>query len=213
MARLNISNKMHILRGLLDHANKDRALAISALGVEVAHAVYEDLYDKKIREKMAFLPDGWLPKVNKIQVALGADHHYLYFGVQAVETRLPGSINHASRHSYGLVNDDSRSLVVLDKDKSKVRLLEVRSPLGIRVQDWADQKSSFKEETREMARLAWRTLNSFTTVNALIKGWPEIEPFARRFNVPDPVASRLPVPILEPLNRQFRLPVEEMRAT
>jgi hypothetical protein len=161
--------------------------------------VYEDLYSKSTRDKMSALPEGWLPSSDNVAVQFGASYERIYFNgythgklisvIASEDRRRGGSLRLLGKHAHGCakVYDATHALSVAH---SKLDAKE------------RDLKTEF-EATRRQLEAA---LNAVTTTKRLIETWPEIAPFASKFDDEKPQLPALPT---EQLNKILDLPVAE----
>lgn len=198
--RLNALTCETIAKKALAHRFKKEALALCAEGAELAEMVYCQLYSEEDRKKMRALPEGWLPEDTCIRASFACEQAYIYqngygFGRAATEHGIirPDDLPEMGGWRF---KADGRRFGPLINFPPNDELTPIFSAL------------SGKSEAMRVAISAADTrlraaLKSVTTIGALIKAWPELEPFVpgteRKANLPDITRSEL--------NRLLDLPV------
>lgn len=198
--RLTNTSRERIAHAVLTHRFQEPVEALIADRAAFAEEVYNDVYRKADREKMAALPKGWLPETNAINVQFGET------GRSYESLQFTGAI-------YGGVAttrkpDDKREKIERRAFSNRVhgctkvydanhRLAKKYADLDMR---FTDLKTAFEAAKRQV-ELA---IASASTINRLVEMWPEVEPFARSFD-----NQPLKVPALQTakLNEILDLPV------
>jgi hypothetical protein len=196
--RLTQDAREQIATAVLLHRFQEPVDALVVDRAAFAEEVYNDIYRKSDREKMAALPKGWLPETNAINVQFGDQRGYesLQFSGK-LYSRL-GSLRS---------KDDGKSIERRAFSKNVHSCVKVYEPdhrLSLK-HDALDQRyTELKAEFEAAERQVKAALNSATTINKLVEMWPEVEPFVRKFD-----ASPLKVPSIptDQLNKLLDLPV------
>lgn len=196
--RLTQSARDQIASAVLLHRFQEPVDALIADRAAFADEVYNDIYRKSDREKMAALPKGWLPETNAINVQFGDQRGY--------------EILQFSGHFYGKlgsVRTPSDNKRVERRAFSKnvhgcVKVYDTGHRLAVKHTALDQRYTELKAEFEAAERQVKAALSSATTVNRLVEMWPEVEPFARKFD-----ASPLKVPSIptDQLNKLLDLPV------
>lgn len=164
-----------------------------------AEKVYNDIFPKKTREKMKALPEGWLPTRSSIKATFGTDYVILYFN---------GTTSSFSQKlRYGSDRDYVYRPVLASKDSNVAKAYEANSELADEYTDVYRETEDLVEKISRASSGVMAVLNSVTTLGALVKGWPEIEQFTRKYVITNP-STALALPTQE-LNVMLGLPPEE----
>ena len=193
--RLNIDNRNAIIKDALTHRFNDEIKELVDMRAAFASAVYDDICKKADRQKMAELPEGWVPETDNIAVQFGSDFTRIYF-----DGHLYGDLARATTYKR---TDKRRVLAKHSSGCAKAydathKLASENSRLKAKEQDL---KNAYKEASRSMMT----ALNAVTTVKRLIETWPEIAPFASKHETGKPALPALPT---GQLNKLLDLPVE-----
>lgn len=149
----------------------------------LAQDIYEFTYDKKLRDVFAALPDG-----------VAVTSYDVWF-------RLPDK-DYTCRISAA----NSLPIAVVAQYGGESLFIKVLSaPLAKRYRALLKREGTIKAKTRETYQQVVGTLAAFSSVQRLLKEWPEIEPFLPpELTTP---SSKLPVPQVKKLNKVLGLPV------
>lgn len=183
MTRITNTIAEKIAKAVTEHAFAERLADARQRLADAGMAAYRAYYGDETIEKMASLPEGWLPQVS-----------CLYFHVNGC--RYVAILSQFVPLTYR----DSSGYIALNGDTAEAMALQHAE------HDFDRQKLERDEALRE----AERAIKRFGSVKALIKGWPEIEPFAREFLGAFPA---LPAVIPADLNARLGLPVSEEEHT
>ncbi len=191
-----------IVKSLMKHRfNKDVMELIEAQE-NLAADVYEDHYPKGIRQKMDALPDGWLVKNDHLSVQFGGSLGY---------TRLPFNGCHQIINRLSMVSDHGMSPVkrrILWKDNNCCAVqYPVDHPLTERFEKLSNARADLHDEISKAWAAAASAVERSTTLGALLKQWPEIEPFTKKYQ-----AERMQQAVVvqrDHLNGLLNLPVEQ----
>lgn len=206
MTKLTISIRESLASAVLRHRFSVEVEKFIGDKAAFAREVYEDVYKKSDREKMAALPEGWLPTSNSMGIQFG-EHGSTYEALS-----FSGSV-------HGMLSKlraaDGKSAKSVD-----FRVFEKHRHACVK-QYTNDHKLSTKYHAIKAAGTDLLTrvntaekqieaaLNSVTTLPALVKAWPEIEPFTKRYFA---APSKLPTIPVSALNAMFKLPVKQAQA-
>lgn len=204
MTRLTIEMRAKIARKVLQNRFIEPICDLRRRRADLACRVYDESF-KDIRAAMDALPKGWLPEKDGIVVSLGTTNmttldfnggfstslygkeynlHSLAPNPEDVVRRFPSKLLDRPRHVFDAVQD-----FTIEYDRQKVETEDLNELIA----------------TTSKATAA--TLDKFWTVEKLLAGWPEIEPFTRGVT-PTPPATALVVPVSK-LNEALGLPVDE----
>lgn len=196
-ARLTKEIREAIAKDLIKHRFEDAVKSLYAKRAALADAVYRDLYTKAQRDQIDALPEGMLPTTDDISVNFGTAYTRVYF----------------SGHTYGDLNkivhadraSSYRRVHYKHKDGS-VKVYEATHKLAIEHERLSGVMSDLVKQIDEARRAAMVAMASVGSVKRLIEAWPEIEPFAKRFDTERP---QLPMTQTDQLNKILDLPVSE----
>lgn len=213
--RLTNSIRESICRGLLERKFLGSLKDIIMQRRSLVHRLYEHLYSLKVRTDMEKLPAGWLLEVDGITVQFNGHQRgymrlyfdgrldYAHFDTLRSLWNRCGSRDEKStnrrlqhRHSDGCA-------LVLDSDhplwREHAKIFQALEDLTV--------------EYNHTRRAIDAMLRSTTTIEALIKTWPEVDKFARPYIRPaEGQASKALAPRIEELNSLLDLPPEEEAA-
>lgn len=197
--RLTNDLRETIAHDILRHRFTEQVDALIADRAALADAVYADLYRKADREKMEALPKGWLPEEHNIGVQFGAEGHTyqnLEFcgafygplgGMRTVKDgeRITRRVPHKHRSGCAKAYEPSHKLVA-------------------RYQELATRQADMDSEFKAAKRQTLAALNSVQTIKRLIEAWPEVAPFASKY---EDAPRQLPSVPTDTLNEMLGLPV------
>lgn len=188
---------------VLRHRFSDEIEKFVADRVSFAGDVYEDVYRKADREKMAALPDGWLPIAMAISAQFGdlsSSYENVSFG-----GGVHGTL-HKLRKQSGKRNEII-NLRVLEKHRSGCAKRYANDHrLSVRYQALKGAGKDLLARIEAAERQIDAALGSVTTLPGLLKAWPEIEPFTKRYFTQP---AKLPAIPVSALNEMFKLPVKQ----
>ncbi len=198
--RLTNTTRDQIASAVLTHRFREPVDALIADRAAFAEEVYNDIYRKADREKMAALPKGWLTETAAINVQFGDSRGYesvqfsgkIYGKLGSVKTKDDGK----SVERRAFAKNTHGCARVYDADH---RLARKHADLGRRFEEL---KAAFEAAERQVNA----ALDSATTVNRLVEMWPEVEPFVRPLGTPSPKVPAIPT---DQLNKLLDLPVSE----
>jgi hypothetical protein len=174
--RLNTAIRKHVLDKLRTEKFDPIEKEINAEQHALADRVYAHLYTEEERALMLTLPDGWLKSRGSVDVRVDGHYHNLEFDNEEFR-----------RFPYG------RETIYLSSGH----------PIGRSVTAWARKLELHKEARKEALQQAAGALASYSTVGALLKAWPQVEPFLPP-NL-EKVTTALAISVKQ-LNRLLRLP-------
>jgi len=163
----------------------------------LADAVYRDLYTKAQREQIEALAEGVVPMADEISVNFGTSYTHVYFSGYAygdLNKVLPGSRSTGLRRIYYKHMNGS------------AKVYDATHKLSIEYDRLSGVLADLVKDVDAARRAALGAMASVATIKRLIEAWPEVEPFARRFDVELP---QLPMVQTEQLNKILDLPVSE----
>ena len=194
--RLTNDIREAITKAALAHRFADDVKALIDAKAEFATSVWEDLYKKADRQKMAELPEGWLPEPEHIAVQFGQGFARVYFNgytygqiAQATDYRREDTKRVMSKHKGGCA-----------------KVYEASHPLSTKHAEIEAKERDLREAYELAKRQTGAALSSVTTIKRLIETWPEIAPFAERYETEKPSLPALPT---QQLNKILDLPVAE----
>lgn len=199
--RMTNSIREAIANAVMRHRYEAPVKALIAAKAEFAIKVYEDLYAKSTREKMNALPEGWLPSSDNVAVTFGASYDRVYFNGYT-----------SGKLASVVPSDDNRRKAVclrmLGKHSSGgcAKVYEATHALSIAHSNLEAKERDLKAEFDATRRQVEAAISSVSTVKRLIEIWPEVAPFAEKYEDEKPKLPSLPT---EQLNKILDLPVSE----
>ncbi|OJY66411.1 MULTISPECIES: Nmad5 family putative nucleotide modification protein [unclassified Rhizobium] len=195
--RLTKDIREAIAKDLIKHRFEDAVKNVYAQRAALADAVYRDIYTKTQREQIEALPDGMLPTVDDLSVNFGTSYTHVYF----------------SGYSYGDLNKvvsadrtGSYRRVYYKHKGGSVKVYDATHKLAVEYDRLSGVAADLVNEIDVARRSAIAAMASVGTIKRLIEAWPEVAPFARRFDVERP---QLPMVQTDKLNKILDLPVSE----
>lgn len=198
--RLTNTLRERITASVLTHRFQEPVEALIADRAAFAEEVYNDVYRKADREKMAALPAGWL--VDDVD-----------FGIQFGDGRGFETVNFSGSF-YGDVyrarkprKDDDKRVTrrLLNKHRSGcVKVYDAAHRLSQKCAVLKERRDELDRQYRDAKRQVEAALASASTINRLVEMWPEVEPFARSF---DALPLKVPAVPTDKLNELLDLPV------
>ena len=205
--RLAVWMKDNLEARLLEHAFSHQVMDLIADQAAWARRVYDDVINPATQVRLGELPDGWVPEMTHINVQFGDESR------NVTQVDFSGRIGIHGDLARGLASGDSQSIegvrrrVPFRMRDGVVKVFDVGHPLQREHEGFQQRRAELTAKTGEARKVIRATLDSFSTVNALINGWPEVEPFAAKYRAQPP--SQLPVVPRAQLNNLLDLPVEE----
>lgn len=173
----------------------------------LAQAVYEAAFSKKERETIDSLPKGWMWEGSTIKARFGGEVSELTFS--GTLSGLRGSHRYNLLHQMGYTNPEHvNKRMPYQNHYGILAVFDHDSDITARYNAMMKRFTTLMEESAKAQRVLEATLRNASTSNALIKAWPEVEPFVRQVvGTKSPAASvALVVPVAD-LNATFGLPV------
>lgn len=195
--KLTVSIKDNITRDLLVHRFRKEANDLFNANAELALCVYNDVYSEKDRKLMASLDDKWLPKSSDISVRFNDDSY--------VSLDFNGRV-------FGCLIGIADSVEVVRRpvpyahNRGCAKVYEAGHALQKRREKLQNRKVDLIERIKDAENQIRASLNSVTTIKRLIESWPEVAPFATKY---DKDSAKLPAIPAEKMNEILALPVEE----
>lgn len=198
--RLTSYMREQIVRAVLTHRFSDEIVDLTAQRAAFANDVYDDVYRKADREKMASLPKGWLPESDAISVSFGETGRF--YAVLAFNGETPYSVSQFA----GERRKEVRRRMM---EKHLHGCCKVYAPdhrLTTRYHEICRTSETLTQRIREALRQVEAALGATSSISALIKAWPEIEPFVKPYYT---APVKLPAIPAATLNEALKLPVSE----
>ena len=192
MTRLHNDMRGNITTAVIKHRFLPEAQSIISDNAALAVEIYEDVYSDDL-QRMNELPGGWLPENSSITINSGGETHTLWFD---------GSQRHGSSWLFREVDKQQVELRVLSVKSNKRTSYIAKSPIAKKIDEMNSRVVSFHEQSSRAERETRAMLDKFTTVEKLIEGWPEIEPFIPAKQKP----VNLPAVPTDHLNALLNLP-------
>lgn len=200
MTRLTNDTRDRILNDLIRHRFQPEMDAINAATKVLANAVYETVYDAETRQKMDALPEGWLFEDDDLEVT---------FAGRRVRIGLNGSMWHNEPLNILARGSDQVFRRFLNKHRSNsIAHFGADHPHSLAFEKITQDRDRLKEAVSISKRQTSAALNAVSTVEALIKAWPEVKPFAERWIEEKDSRPKLPAIPVESLNAVLGLPAD-----
>lgn len=183
--RLNKSLRDDIVTALLNHKFSVRRNKNDSDFLTLAADIHKSLYTLSEHKLLASMPEGFL--LNAYRVHGQMCGQWQQFNLRA---------NYDDAAPEFRVSYKERTFNFIGTDK-----------LAVRFEKLSAEKALIEEETVKARAAAYAAVNSAATIAALLKTWPEIEPFI-------PAKQRLsllPVVQTDKLNEIFALPVPKKK--
>lgn len=194
--RLTNDMRDRVALAALRHRFADPIKALRRQHATLANFVYGEYFSRVMMDINA-MPEGWLPEDTSVAVRLGTSYTHLYFN---------GAAHNKDGFSFVEAHPEPVYRRMPAKDKGRVILQEDgASPITIRYDGIVDARRELLEQIKSTNASLSATLAKFWTVQKLLAGWPEIEPFTRGV-APAPASTALVVPVAK-LNEALGLPV------
>jgi hypothetical protein len=208
MSSVRLTNDMReiLVRRLLTHRYKDAIQAIIDRRAKLAVDVYDDVYSKANRARMAAIPAGWLPQDNDIAVRFGD-------GQRGYVNLFFNGRTDLSAPFYHIVDDTNQTVHRTFPQKDKGQCLKVyplEHDFSQTYEQIATDWAALKKQVKDTEALLASSVAKFTTIHAMIKDCPEAEPFVRDWLIAKPIP--LPAVPRAKLNAILDLPVEDAAA-
>jgi Nucleotide modification associated domain 5 len=201
MTRLVTRDRARLVFDLLNNRFKVEFAALQTERARIAQLAYEDIYDAETRAKMDALPEGWLSEGTNVKCywrnSRTVDLHFSGWveppdGLRSAFDHVP-----AVHRRFFAKHDNYNFRHTVPDEIGEV----------LRVHTEATQ--AFRVTVMRAKEQLDAALRRFTTVEKLIREWPEVAPFAQPYvSPPSPKGEPLKLPALrtDVLNDLFHLP-------
>lgn len=198
--RLDKMRRKNIRNDLLRHRFGKSVDQLMADMVKFAERAHNHVYKKSARDRMEALPKGWLKSSESIGITFEPNGytrlHFngvtgIYGVVKAMVTISPDVITKLVPYK-----DIHNSTTVLAEDHTLSRQYAALK----------ERLDRLRADLDDAAIVAESAIKVHSTLASLIKAWPEVEPFTRKYNVPK---VQLPAPLYNAVNRQLGLPITD----
>lgn len=196
MAYVRLNNDMRdlILKRAIEHRFKKLAEDLNDKHAEFAHKVYRSLFTAKEASLMESLPKGWLREVSGFKVQIAG--HYTHLSLNGSSSFLDLTITK---------NEVTLRRIPDKFANAAATVIDSGTPLADEYSSLANETQALKEKIREAKRSLRAVLNNAKSLGALLKSYPELEPFTKGMK-PERLAT-LPAVPREKLNSLLDLPV------
>jgi hypothetical protein len=167
-----------------------------------ADEIYCDVYRRTDRDRMAALPEGWLPTCTHVTAKFGE------LGSGYAQVAFDGRIgSNVLGRFQKHVSGRGEFRRVLNKHAGACsKAYDQGHKLSKRHEDLRSRQGALEQAIRESQKQIEVALNGVTTASALVKAWPEMEPFIKPYLGSEKVVPAIPT---GKLNEIFKLPVKE----
>lgn len=181
--RLTEYSRARILERVLTHRFQAQRDAVEKRKLELGLKFYNDLYPKDIQKKMAALPSDFFDT---------NAHAHVVFGEES------GTHKHVEF-------DKERQTSYYGRRRVQ-KVYPLQHPLVVEYEQYEAADQQLNADTNALHREVYAVLRSVTTDKKLLQVWPEVAPFLRAADEPEPAS--LPAVQIVDLNLRLGLPVE-----
>lgn len=201
MTRLVTRDRTRLVFDLLGNRFKGDMALLCAERKRLATLAYESLYDAATRKKMDALPSGWLPERTEIKC--------YWRQTRTLDLYFSGYVDppEGLRSAFDHVRADQMRF--MEKHDNYNFRHTLPDEIGEQVQAHTLILQDFRVKVLRAKEQLDAALRRFTTVEKLIREWPEVAPFAQPYvSPPSPKGEPLRLPALrtDVLNDLFHLP-------
>lgn len=198
--RLTTDIRNRLTNDILRHRFAADVDALIVAQGEFALKVYNDIFSANKQEAMNSLPEGWLPESHDIGAQFGYSDGGGRFARLWFSGYLTGILGRLQTRQ-----DDGRitKRVLASKSHGAAKVYDPSHPLAIEFGRLRNRTKDLKSAATEAEQSVTVALNKVTTISRLIEIWPEVETFARKYEVGAPSLPALPT---NTLNEMLRLP-------
>lgn len=187
--KLNNDIRHDLVNRLLSHRFEKPSLEYSKKWEDFATEVYDKSFTKDEKTWILNLPDGWLPKEDRISVIFGSEFTMVYFSMNPVIGPCKPCIRKPMPDKY--------------TQTSRVQFAPT-NPIVKKHDNLCREINEFKALVRNTKKELEVTFSSVATTKALLDAWPEMKPFLEDY-VPA-MTTALVIPVKH-LNKTLGLPV------
>lgn len=213
MTRLTNHLRASIIDRMMEHAFSEKAVEMMRRQSEIAEQIYNDVYDRRAQERLNEAPVNWFPTVSGLKISIvGMSEFTKEFKFNGEFFRY--SHNNTEAECWNVLSKEFRQRHDIVKKvpfkhsgSAIIKNYEPNHSIAFNAIQWINDQRLLSSQIVEARKLATSTMDNFTTVEKLIVGWPEIEPFTRNHQAPQPV--KLPAIPFAKLNGMFGLPISE----
>lgn len=204
--RLRVSDRENIVKRLLCHAFETQVIAHGKARHDYALRVYRDIFSEADIDRMYSLPPGWLNTLDEVRARIAGNDVTLHFG----STWDLGAELRKCLSDVDVLKNNVKMPYPYNMVNKINKVYEATHALADAYEDLSREHTRLHDLIITARKKAEAVVNSYTTVNALIKAWPDVEPFI----APSKPITSFPVPAIPitELNSLFALPVEEEEA-
>lgn len=199
--RLTVNDRKVITMKLLKHRFGADVIAACKARLDAAQDIYLDIYPAPMLARMQALPSGWLPRVGGARVAIGVACRVDYANWRTYDTAM---VPAAHLFLPTATEIGGGELMLSSHTSGVVKLFDHDDPLIVRFDAAKQAAEKLGERIEATHRETTKALARFTTVEKLVKEWPEVAPFVADVAGP---AHSLPAVTLRSLNKALDLPV------
>lgn len=202
--RLTSGMRLSLGVAVMRHRFSDEIEKLISDRATFAADVYDDVFKKWDRELMASLPGGWLPEVQKVNAQFGESGST--FAQICFDGRIEGEVFARLRSQKKERTVATLRPVPNNKEHGCWKTYPDDHRISRRWTVLGKRFNTLCENIAAAQQQVDAALASATTVAALLKQWPEIEPFTKQICVE---SAKLPAIASSTLNATFKLPIKE----
>lgn len=208
--RLNDATRTKILVNLIRYRFQEAYDALFERERVLAILAYETVFTKTEIDKMALLPDGWLPETSNMRMCTENGYYIkVHFGGASVENMFNVSEITRFLSFFGFTH-------LLTPSSADNKWLKRRIPCNLFANShvltteqfepfkkFQDDCSAFAKDVQSAIQITRATLAKFSSVEKLLEAWPDVESFLPK--EPENAANLPAIPVGD-LNKMLGLP-------
>lgn len=207
MPRINKEMSGKMVNAALKHSFKAEADALIARREAFMAKLYDHIVPLDLQRQIAKVPRTFFTTSDELKFkALGSDYILAFNGWHGQWTNNDEGFKVTERPNYS-----TTKIIQTDWAKRNSHTnaadLSGADPLGIEWEAISNDWSTLCEKIAKARAATTAAIGACYTIKQLIKAWPEFEPFAKPYDLPD--NRKLPVVQTAKLNELLDLPVEE----
>ena len=201
MTRLTNAIRDAIRAELLAHRFREPILILLNEAQQLGEDVYAELYPPHVYSKMNALPEGFFRKQDHIKTFCLGQPLHIYFGPFIEYLKGYEAIPREQRHVQSRIMGQRHY-------PEYSNILTLSDPLQKRVEQLIQNRDKHNAAYSTASTQLEASLAAVGSISNLIKAWPEIEPFAKKYM--DPVKIQLPAIPVASLNAMLDLSTDKV---
>lgn len=181
--RLTNDIKEGVIKNILAHSLGKEAEKLEQRRKELSDEVYNDYYDKTTRDKINALPDGWLPKRDRMHVVFGNS-----------------STGYCERNFK-----EPKRFLARDMEHRALKVYPYEHRLTAKHDKLTDDIKEHNEKMKKAEISARGVINNCNTTKQLKEVWPSIAKFVESYEPSQKKTGTEIAPVLTDLNKMLGL--------